>query len=118
MVEVESRSRELALPDAHLDVALAGNGSPVSNFDVFKVAHASGQVATHSGRARQRKATSGHGQIATDTAAHLGIAGEEGRATLHFSLQGHVTGANQDAVTDMSAAIHAQRLHPAIDAVA
>src|SRR5207245_6313457 len=45
LVEVESRSRELALPEAHLDVTLARNGSPVGDVHVFKLAHASAQVA-------------------------------------------------------------------------
>ena len=73
-MKVESRPRELALPDAHLDVALAPNGSPVGDVHVFKLVHASAQVAAHAGRVRQRKAASGHSQFAADAAAQVGIA--------------------------------------------
>ena len=117
-MKVESRPRELALPDAHLDVALAPNGSPVGDVHVFKLVHASAQVAAHAGRVRQRKAASGHSQFAADAAAHISIAGKDGRAALYVTLQADVASADQDTVAHVTPGIHAQRLHPAVDAVA
>src|SRR2546422_4760252 len=108
-MEVESRARELALPDTHLNVTFAQNGSAIGDAHVFQLAHASAQVAADPCRVSQRKAASGHGQIAADSAADIGIASEDGRAALHLALQADVAGANHD--TDVSGDRKSTRLN-------
>ena len=117
-MQVESRARELALSYSHLDVAFARNSSAVGDVHVFQLVHASAQVAAHPSCVSQGEATSRHGQFTADTAAHLGIASEDGRAAPYFSLQADVAGANHDTFAHASPVIHTQGLHPAVNAVA
>src|SRR5438477_7885838 len=89
----------MAFPHTHLNVTFARNGSAVGDVHVFQLAHASAQVAADPCCVSQRKATSGHGQIAADSAADIGIASEDGRAALHLALQADVAGAHHDTFT-------------------
>src|SRR5947209_20124237 len=109
-MEVESRARELALPDTHLNVTFAQNGSAIGDAHVFQLAHASAQVAADPCRVSQRKATSGHGQIAADSAADIGIASEDGRAALHLALQANVASAHHDTFAHLCPVIYAQEI--------
>ena len=116
LVEVEFGAGELTLPHVHLDVTFARNSRAVGNVHIFHLAHASAQVAADSGRVRQRKAASGHRQIAADTAAHISIAREDVHAALHHALEADVAGSNHDAFAHVAPVIHTQRLHQAVEA--
>src|SRR4029077_1491003 len=107
----------MALSHVHLDVTFARNGGAVGDVHILHLAHASTQVAADPGRVRQRKATSGHRQIAADTAAHISIASEDVHAALHHALEADVAGANHDTLAHVAPVIYAQGLHKAVEAV-
>src|SRR5271166_6990993 len=99
------RTRETVGPLAHLDVTRARNRRTVGDVYVFQLVHARAQVPPDSGRVRQRKVISGHGQFAADAAAHIGIAGEHGHTAIHVALEGDVAGANHHTLTDATPVI-------------
>ena len=91
----------------HLDVSFARNGGAVGDVHLFQLAHASAQVAADPGGVGQRKATSGHGQIAADAAAHIGIAtGDHVHTALHLALKADVADGSHDTFAHVAPVIH------------
>src|SRR5271165_7275069 len=108
----------MALPYGHLDVTCAHNRRAVGDVYFLQIAHASAQATANSGRVRQGKAITGHGQFAPDAAADIGITGVDGHAAIHPALEANVAGGNHDAAAHATPVIHMQGLHQPIDVVA